>query len=161
MKILDIVSFELEEHSGEQWWHAKMHVLGDGRPDAYFHDHLFHISCPEWRIAEYAMDPNNYDSVLHLLLHEHLLHKRTEVTCYTPGYTQQEALTHRLGQIQTHIDRHTARMDVSHKRLTKHEPHKHPALDPIRERGIDSKLLHSRRLHVESTIARIRKGIRI
>jgi hypothetical protein len=148
MKILDMTRAAIVINSGEECWESPLTVLGNARPDVYIHTHCYHHSAIEWRIAEYAMDPNDIDAVLHLILHEHLLNRRTEVTCYTSGYTPQEALAHRLAQIQEHIAKHEARMTDAHNKMIKHEPHKHPGLDPVREQGVREDKLHVRQLHV-------------
>lgn len=157
MKILDIPKVHVVQNRyDDEFWEARMFVLGDGQPGpgAYTHVHQWNTTCVEWRIAEYNMDPADIDSVLHLILHEHLLTARTEVTCYTPGYDQAGALAHRLNQIQEHIDRHAARMTEEHKKRAKHLPHKHPTLNPVRELGVRDEILHPRRLFVEGVMAK-------
>jgi hypothetical protein len=155
MKILDTVEFKPVTSSDEQsWWSASHKILGNNSPDVCGLEHQWHHTCVEWRIAEYKMDPDNIDAVLHLIMHEPVLSKRTEVNCWTPGYSPKDALAKRLEQIQVHIDKHTARMKPEHHRMAIHLPHKHPALDPIRQVGVRVDLLHPRILFMEGMRAK-------
>lgn len=157
MKILDVQKFEpvLDARGADSFWETRTVTLGDLRSGTYEYGHVWHDTCLEWRIAEYAMDPSDVDAVLHLLLHEHLCwSKRDEVTCYTPGFTPQAALQHRLKIIQGHIDRHEAKMTPQHKSMMKHSPHQHPAFNPIRELGARDEVLHPRLLYVEGILAK-------
>lgn len=155
MKILDITEFEPQlNYTLDSFWSADLQVLGNGQSDIYKHNHIWHDTCVEWRIAEYNMDPNDLDAVLHLILHEHLLLKRDEITCYTSGYTPEQALAVRLLQIQEQIDYHTSRMTREHARLVKHQPHKHPMLNSIRELGVREEVLQPRRLMIEGIQAK-------
>jgi hypothetical protein len=159
MKILDI-NHVVPSSDAYPFWACNMNVLGDAMPDVYSHEHQWHRTCIEWRIAEYAMDAEDIDSVLHLILHEQLIPGRTEVTCYTPGYDQAGALAWRLAHIQEKIDFHTARMTNEHARLAIPSIHGHPKLNPVRERGANPERLAAARLHVSGSRLIIHNGDR-
>jgi hypothetical protein len=162
MKILDLEKTEHVITGGESRWYTWGQVLTAGREDTIRHQFGFHPICIPFRIAEYGMDPNDIDAVLHLLLHEHLLfvHKEKTVTCYTPGYAPKEALAWQLARIDEQIRAQEARMTDVHRRMVKHPPHKHPVLDPVREAGVRSDHLDFCKEHVARTTRKLAKASR-
>jgi hypothetical protein len=138
VKILDVSHLVNGVGGGTKgFWNVNNLVLGNAVPGVYRHEIAFPYCTVEWRAAEYDMSLDDVDSILHLILHEPILSKEADkINCYTPGFTKAEALAWRLSSIDTQIKIHEARMTKEHKAMHRWPAHKHPTLDPIRERGI-------------------------